>query len=432
MEMLQNYNNQCKCTILRSLLLHNNNAQYQYKHKQQYKLINNKKHYTTHSNNFSQQHNCSTLSQCNHINHHTTIQHRYLSSKSQQIDTNNSEFDLNIPSTSVDPDNDISVPHTKSNISNKRPTPISQQIQQSQYDTNYTDILDINNPPVLSEEIIELIKTHKLTIDDIDLGKHSNELKPALKFFIDAIHDGSYVIEQAQLSNDIDDMKLINNDNNDNSNDITEQDINDESDVPIEAELGFGLDNVSPPLYRTGLPVDKLECQFCKREEEYKYYMRQARKRGDTYVPDYNAINALYYTNVELLYTFLNERGMMLPRHQTGNCAKHQRKLSQQIMRSRYIGLLSYITRWKVDENYVAAVYGSNVVDDGSDQANQELLQATQEQRQRKLAEDEALSKLVEQNRGGSNAANDDVDLLNTDSDGPVRNHNMTRRTRTT
>ena len=38
----------------------------------------------------------------------------------------------------------------------------------------------------------------------------------------------------------------------------------------------------------------------------------------------------------------INERGKILPRRMSGNCAKHQRQLSEAIKRARAIALLPY------------------------------------------------------------------------------------------
>ena len=38
----------------------------------------------------------------------------------------------------------------------------------------------------------------------------------------------------------------------------------------------------------------------------------------------------------------VNERGKILPRRMSGNCAKHQRQLSEAIKRARAIALLPY------------------------------------------------------------------------------------------
>ena len=44
----------------------------------------------------------------------------------------------------------------------------------------------------------------------------------------------------------------------------------------------------------------------------------------------------------ETLRKFINEKGKILPRRVTGNCAEHQRYISKQIKRARAIALLPY------------------------------------------------------------------------------------------
>lgn len=44
----------------------------------------------------------------------------------------------------------------------------------------------------------------------------------------------------------------------------------------------------------------------------------------------------------ETLRKFVNEKGKILPRRVTGNCAEHQRHISKQIKRARAIALLPY------------------------------------------------------------------------------------------
>lgn len=48
------------------------------------------------------------------------------------------------------------------------------------------------------------------------------------------------------------------------------------------------------------------------------------------------------YKDVETLRKYVNERGKILPRRVTGNCAKHQRYISEQVKRARSIALLPY------------------------------------------------------------------------------------------
>lgn len=48
------------------------------------------------------------------------------------------------------------------------------------------------------------------------------------------------------------------------------------------------------------------------------------------------------YKDPETLRKYINEKGKILPRRVTGNCAHHQRFIAQQIKRSRAIALLPY------------------------------------------------------------------------------------------
>ena len=56
-----------------------------------------------------------------------------------------------------------------------------------------------------------------------------------------------------------------------------------------------------------------------------------------TFCSDKTAID---YKNVALMQRFVSDRGKIVPRRRTGVCAKHQRRLSQAIKRSRYLALL--------------------------------------------------------------------------------------------
>ena len=49
------------------------------------------------------------------------------------------------------------------------------------------------------------------------------------------------------------------------------------------------------------------------------------------------------YKNPEVLRSFLNEKGMIIHRRQTGTCAYHQRKLTTAIKRARIMALLPFV-----------------------------------------------------------------------------------------
>ena len=48
------------------------------------------------------------------------------------------------------------------------------------------------------------------------------------------------------------------------------------------------------------------------------------------------------YKNVDTLKKYINEKGKIVPRRVTGNCARHQRYIANQIKRARAIALLPY------------------------------------------------------------------------------------------
>ncbi len=49
------------------------------------------------------------------------------------------------------------------------------------------------------------------------------------------------------------------------------------------------------------------------------------------------------YKDLRLLRDFLNEKGKIIPKRVTGNCAKHQRMVKTAIKRARHMALLPYI-----------------------------------------------------------------------------------------
>ncbi len=48
------------------------------------------------------------------------------------------------------------------------------------------------------------------------------------------------------------------------------------------------------------------------------------------------------YKDPETLKRYINEKGKIVPRRITGNCALHQRYISQQVKRARAIAFLPY------------------------------------------------------------------------------------------
>ena len=55
-----------------------------------------------------------------------------------------------------------------------------------------------------------------------------------------------------------------------------------------------------------------------------------------------NKVASIDYKDCNVLKKYTSERGKILPRRITGNCAKHQRELTRAIKRARAIVLLPF------------------------------------------------------------------------------------------
>jgi len=66
-------------------------------------------------------------------------------------------------------------------------------------------------------------------------------------------------------------------------------------------------------------PRFKKDCVFCKNELD------------------------IDYKNIELLSRYVSSRGRIQSRRISGNCAKHQRKVSREIKRARFLNLIPYV-----------------------------------------------------------------------------------------
>ena len=53
--------------------------------------------------------------------------------------------------------------------------------------------------------------------------------------------------------------------------------------------------------------------------------------------------NVIDYKDTNKLKRYVSERGKILPRRITGNCAKHQRALTVAIKRARHVSLMPYV-----------------------------------------------------------------------------------------
>jgi small subunit ribosomal protein S18 len=55
-----------------------------------------------------------------------------------------------------------------------------------------------------------------------------------------------------------------------------------------------------------------------------------------------NRIDVIDYKEERLLRKFINERGKIVPRRISGNCAWHQRRLTTAVKRARHLALIPF------------------------------------------------------------------------------------------
>jgi len=68
------------------------------------------------------------------------------------------------------------------------------------------------------------------------------------------------------------------------------------------------------------------------------------RKRGRKRVCSFcvDKIDYIDYKDVNRLRKYMSERGKIIPRRISGNCARHQRQLTRAIKRARMVALLPF------------------------------------------------------------------------------------------
>lgn len=73
----------------------------------------------------------------------------------------------------------------------------------------------------------------------------------------------------------------------------------------------------------------------------FRKFKRTSRKKVCAFCVD--KATSIDYKDVAKLKKFITEKGKIIPRRQTGTCAKHQRMLTQAIKRARYMALIPYV-----------------------------------------------------------------------------------------
>ena len=77
------------------------------------------------------------------------------------------------------------------------------------------------------------------------------------------------------------------------------------------------------------------------REMKRSGKMRRSKRKVCAFCVD--KAESIDYKDINKLRKFVTERGKILPRRITGNCAKHQRALTVAIKRARHIALMPYV-----------------------------------------------------------------------------------------
>ena len=78
----------------------------------------------------------------------------------------------------------------------------------------------------------------------------------------------------------------------------------------------------------------KKVCVFCGKDNVIDY-------KDCVFCGDKNGV--IDYKDTNKLKRYVSERGKILPRRITGNCAKHQRALTVAIKRARHLAMMPYV-----------------------------------------------------------------------------------------
>ncbi len=85
-----------------------------------------------------------------------------------------------------------------------------------------------------------------------------------------------------------------------------------------------------------------METQHSERTGRYPQKKFFHRKKFCRFCSDSNI--KIDYKNTAILNNFVTERGKIMPRRITGNCASHQRELALAIKRARMIAIMPFVT----------------------------------------------------------------------------------------
>ncbi|MFH0941260.1 MAG: 30S ribosomal protein S18 [Candidatus Omnitrophota bacterium] len=80
-----------------------------------------------------------------------------------------------------------------------------------------------------------------------------------------------------------------------------------------------------------------------RREKKDDVLMARFRKKTCRFCEE--KVNAIDYKDLKRIERLVSERGKMLSRRVTGNCAKHQRKVEEAVKRARLMALLPFLKK---------------------------------------------------------------------------------------
>ena len=86
--------------------------------------------------------------------------------------------------------------------------------------------------------------------------------------------------------------------------------------------------------------ADKRQNRRNNNDEDYNPKFRKMRKKVCPLCANKNLV--LDFKNADQLKKFINDKGKILPRRETGACAKHQRDITIAVKRARQIAVLPY------------------------------------------------------------------------------------------
>jgi len=77
-----------------------------------------------------------------------------------------------------------------------------------------------------------------------------------------------------------------------------------------------------------------------KREPRAKKFQLMAKRRACRFCVDKKIV--IDYKDARFLQVFVSERGRIMPRRLSGNCAKHQREVTAAVKRARILALIPF------------------------------------------------------------------------------------------